>query len=286
MIKKILKISFLVLAGTILLYLFSLPYVPKLRKKNPETTALIEIRKKQALKKGKGFEPKMVWKNISEISPNMVHAVVLAEDDVFYRHHGFDFDQIKIAIRINWKKKRFAYGGSTLTQQLARTLYLSPSKNILRKLKEAMITLWMEWALPKKRILELYLNVVEWGDGIFGAEAASRIYYHKSAHDLSPEESVALVSILPSPRKWSPLRETPFMVYRRSNILSRMKGGESESKTAEKERETILQNLPEMHEDEEDEENGFEIQASSPDSRETKSEPVEKSSSTFLPLKP
>ena len=164
----------------------------------------------------------MYWKNLNTLSPNLIHAVLLAEDDTFYQHSGFDFDQILIALKINWKKKRFAYGGSTLTQQIARTLYLSPSKNIFRKLKEAFITVWMELVLPKKRILELYLNFAEWGDGIFGAEAAARHYYNKSCSQLTEEESVALASILPSPRKWSPFKETPFMKRRRNNLLSRM----------------------------------------------------------------
>ncbi len=204
------------------LYLCWLPYVPRLKTQNPQTTSLIHRRIRQAQKKGRELKPKRVWVNLGSISPNLVHAVLLAEDDTFYQHSGFDFDQIKIAFQINWQRKKFAYGGSTLTQQLARTLYLSPSKNILRKLKEAIITVWLETVLTKRRILELYLNCVEWGDGIFGIEAAARHYYGKSASVLSTEESVALASILPSPRKWSPLRETPFMRRRRANLISRM----------------------------------------------------------------
>mgnify|MGYP001592170206 CR=1 FL=1 len=205
-----------------LIYLLWLPYVPRLKTENPARTAIMERRTRQAAEKGKKFQPQMFWMSKAKMSRYLVNAVMLAEDDTFYQHHGFDFDQIRIAVQINWKKKKFAYGGSTITQQLARTLYLSPSKNLLRKLKEAIITVWMEMTLSKSRILEIYLNVVEWGDGIFGAEAAAQHYYQKSATELTPEESVALASILPSPRKWSPLRETKFMKYRRSNILSRM----------------------------------------------------------------
>ena len=221
-IKKYLKALVYAAAAGVLLYLLWIPYVPRLKYSNPKTTAIMERRLSQAKRKGKKLAQKMFWKNISEISPNLVHAVVLAEDDTFYGHKGFDFEQIKIAVKINWKKKKFAYGGSTITQQLARTLYLSTSKNILRKLKEAEITIWMEHSLSKRRILELYLNAAEWGDGIYGAEAAALRYYGKSCLRLTPEESVALASILPSPRKWSPLKETKFMDYRRSNILSRM----------------------------------------------------------------
>jgi monofunctional biosynthetic peptidoglycan transglycosylase len=208
--------------AAVLAYLLWLPYVPELADRNPKETALMALRQKQAMKKGRTFKPAMTWKRLDEISPNLVHAVLLAEDDTFYQHRGFDFEQIEIAVKINWKKKRFAYGGSTITQQLARTLYLSPSKNVLRKLKEALIAFWMERALPKKRILEIYLNAAEWGEDIFGAEAAARRYYGRSCSDLTPEESVALASILPSPRKWSPFKETPFMLKRRTGLLARM----------------------------------------------------------------
>lgn len=262
------KITRLILGcfgGTILIYLLWLPYVPRLKQNNPTTTALIERRKNRAEKTGKKFEPRMYWKKTSEISPHLVHAVILAEDDTFYQHRGFDFEQIKIAAKINWKKKRFAYGGSTITQQLARTLYLSPSKNLLRKLKEAIITFWMEMTLPKKRILELYLNVVEWGDGIYGTEAAAQHYYHKSSAELTPEESVALASILPSPRKWSPFRETPFMRYRRSNILSRMKIGDRKVPETEIEKEEDRLKLSdEIGENHEETEKDFEGKISSP----------------------
>ncbi len=203
-------------------YLFWLPWVPALRHENPQRTALMKLRAEQAAKKKKPLKQQMVWRNLNEISSNLRRAVMLAEDDTFYENNGFDFDQIWIAFRMNWEKKRYAYGGSTITQQLARTLYLSPRKSIFRKLKEALITVWLEHSLTKKRILEIYLNVIEWGDGVYGAEAAARHYYGKSSSELTAEESVALASILPSPRKWSPLKETPFMKRRRANILSRM----------------------------------------------------------------
>ena len=219
---KILRLLSAAIVGATVGYLLWTPDVPRLRRENPRTTALIELRTEQALSLGKKPVRRMVWKNLGEISPNLIHAVLLAEDDTFYHHGGFDLEQIKIAARINWKKKRFAYGGSTLTQQLARTLFLSPRKNVLRKAKEALITIRLEWALPKRRILELYLNTVEWGDGVYGAEAAARHYYGKSCSDLTPEEAVALASILPSPRKWSPHRVTPFMARRRGNLLTRM----------------------------------------------------------------
>jgi monofunctional glycosyltransferase len=199
------------------------PYnIPVLRYKNPRTTSLIELRIKEARKLGRRLRPAMTWRSLSQISPSLTHAVLLAEDDTFYRHHGFDLQQILIAMHKNWSNKRYVYGGSTITQQLARTLYLRPKKSLLRKAKEAVLTLYLEIFLPKKRILELYLNMVEWGPGIFGAEAAAQHYFSKSALDLSSDEVISLASILPSPRRWSPFSEKAFMAERRIRLLERM----------------------------------------------------------------
>ena len=159
---------------------------------------------------------------MNEISPNLVHAVLLAEDDTFYHHHGFDLEQTAIAIQKNWLKRRYVYGGSTLTQQLARSLFLTPKKSLLRKVKEAVLTVYLEASLPKNRIMELYLNVAEWGPGVYGAEAASQYYFWKSSKDLTPDEAVALASILPSPRRWSPFSEKAFMAQRRLQLMERM----------------------------------------------------------------
>ncbi len=196
--------------------------IASLKHQNPTSTALIQLRLKQARKAKMAYPTRMEWRRLEQISPNLIHAVLLAEDDRFYDHHGFDLGEIKEAIKINWKKKRYAYGGSTITQQLARTLYLSPQKSIFRKGFEAYLTYHLERQLSKNRILELYLNVAEWGKGIYGAEAAAQFYFSKSAGDLTPDESVALTSILPSPRRWSPVSEQGFMARRRSRLLQRM----------------------------------------------------------------
>ncbi|HVO33737.1 MAG TPA: monofunctional biosynthetic peptidoglycan transglycosylase [Elusimicrobiota bacterium] len=206
-----------------LTYLLWLPNVPALRTSNPVHTSLMELREQQALRNGQPLKTVYRWKDLKEISPHLAHAVLLSEDDVFYEHKGFDMEQIRLAVKIDWEKKRFAYGGSTLTQQLARSLYLSPRKNIFRKAKEALITLLLERDLSKTRILELYLNVVEWGRGIYGAEAAAQTYFQKPAKDLTPDEAVALASILPSPRRWSPLSERSFMARRRTRLYARMR---------------------------------------------------------------
>jgi len=199
------------------------PYnVLELKYRNPRTTSLIELRREEALRHGHKFDPQMTWKNLDDISPALVHAIVLAEDDRFYEHHGFDGQQIAIAFQRNWRQKRYVYGGSTITQQLARTLYLRPRKSIVRKLKEAVMTVYLEATLSKRRILELYLNVAEWGPGIYGAEAASQYYFWKPASQLNPDEAVALASILPSPRRWGPFSERAFMAKRRTQLLERM----------------------------------------------------------------
>jgi len=218
MIRRILLLA---LAGFLIYLLW--PYsVLELKTHNPRTTSLIELRKKEARAAHRRMKPEMVWKSSSQISPNLAHAILLAEDDTFYQHHGFDYEQIRIALAENIVKQKFAYGGSTITQQLARTLYLRPRKSILRKAKEAVLTLYLEHTLSKKRILELYLNVVEWGPGIFGAEAASQYYFSKPALELTPDEAVAMASILPSPRRWSPFSEKAFMARRRTQLTDRM----------------------------------------------------------------
>ena len=148
------------------------------------------------------------------ISPYLIKAVIIAEDDKFYQHEGFDFEAIQKAMEKDLKEGKFKAGGSTISQQLAKNLFLSPSKNPIRKLKEAILTWRLERALPKKRIMELYLNVVEWGEGIFGIEAAARNYYGKPAGALGPEESARLAAVLPNPRKYSPLSQSKFVVHR------------------------------------------------------------------------
>jgi len=199
------------------------PYsVFRLKDENPRTTSLMELRQLEAQAAGRKMKPTLEWVPLNQISPNLIHAVMLAEDDTFYQHHGFDIEQIQIAFERDMTKHKYVYGGSTITQQLARTLYLRPRKSILRKVKEAVITVYLEKTLPKKRILELYLNVIEWGPGLFGAESAAQHYFSKSASELTADEAVAMASILPSPRRWSPFSEKAFMARRRMQLLERM----------------------------------------------------------------
>jgi monofunctional glycosyltransferase len=201
-----------------LLYFLSLPDLSKLKKGNPPKTALMEYREKESKEKGKKFRMNQTWVPLSNISPYLVKAVLIAEDDKFWSHEGFDYEAIQKALEKDMKAGRFKFGGSTISQQLARNLYLSPAKNPLRKMREAIITWRMEKVLPKRRILELYLNLVEWGNGIFGVEAASRHYYGKPSSELTPQEAARLATVLPNPRKYNPLGDQRYVVNR-SNII-------------------------------------------------------------------
>ena len=182
--------------------------------------------------KGRQGKQFWIWVPLSRISRELQRAVIVAEDATFYHHHGFDWEGIRGAATRNWDRGELRHGGSTITQQLAKNLYLSPEKNLLRKIHEAAITRALEERLTKKRILELYLNVVEWGKGIYGAEAAAQHHFGKSAQDLGPEEAAMLAAVLPSPRRYDPLRVTPYLMRRQQQILSRMHDGTVHAKDA------------------------------------------------------
>ena len=222
MLKKLFWILILIALIPSVWYLADLPDTSKLRTVNPATSAIRTFREKQIRYTGEEPHSLMRWRGLGQISPYLSHAVVLSEDDTFFQHHGFDVEQLKRAVQTDWERKRFAFGASTITQQLARTLYLSSHKNLLRKVKEALITRRLEKTLSKNRILELYMNVVEWGPQIYGAEAASRYFFHKSALELTPDEAISLAVILPSPRRWNPLSEKKFMAGRRATLYDRM----------------------------------------------------------------
>jgi monofunctional biosynthetic peptidoglycan transglycosylase len=200
------------------LYIVWMPDLSKLRKENPKKTALMEYQERVSKEKGRPFRMVQNWVPLSQISPYLVKAVLIAEDDKFWEHEGFDFEAIRKAIEKDIKAKQFKFGGSTITQQLARNLYLSPEKSLIRKIEEAIIAWRMEKVLPKRRILEIYLNVVEWGEGIFGAEAASRHYYGKPSSALNPEEAAKLASVLPNPRRYHPIGNQRY-VANRSNLI-------------------------------------------------------------------
>ena len=205
-----------------------LPDVKPLSKRPPATTAYIELRKKQALAKGRKLDLRWTWVASDAISENLKRAVVTAEDDEFWRHDGVDWAAIRAAYERNRKAGRFAAGGSTITMQLARNLFLSPSKNPLRKAKEILIARRLERELGKRRILEIYLNVVEWGKGVFGCEAAARAYFGKSCADLTEEEAVAMAVVLPNPRRWNPATRGVYVERNSRRIIGRMMAADRE----------------------------------------------------------
>lgn len=219
------KLLFIIGIAVFILFgasLFIFPDISRMKKENPVKTSFMKYREKEAKEKGKKYRIRQQWVPLRRISPYLVKAVLIAEDDKFWRHEGFDYEAIQKAIERDIKERKFKLGGSTISQQLVKNLYLSPSKNPLRKIVEAIITWRMEKVLSKKRILEIYLNVIEWGDGIFGAEAAARHYFGKPASELTPEEAARLASVLPNPRRYNPAGEQRYVVNRSKLIYSIM----------------------------------------------------------------
>jgi monofunctional biosynthetic peptidoglycan transglycosylase len=241
---QVIKVTALVFfAGLVLLLIYEVvtfPRVWRLKDANPETTAMIEIRAEEA--RARGEEPKRVqqWVPIDRISPNLERAVIAGEDTNFMTHHGFDYEAIQKAWdqaqrdaakeakdagedQSSWipAMPSFKRGASTITQQLAKNLYLSSERSFVRKAREAAITYFIERNLTKRRILELYLNNIEWGDGIYGAEAAARTYFGKSAANLTPQEAAFLSAIIPNPRTEFNPKLHPQRVARRQRIILR-----------------------------------------------------------------
>jgi monofunctional biosynthetic peptidoglycan transglycosylase len=217
-LSKIWILFLLFVASLGIAYGALMPDLYRLKDRNPSKTAFMEYREKQWLEKGRRVQVHQVWVPLSRISPYLVKAVLIAEDDKFWSHEGFDYESIKQAIEKDLQSGRLKFGGSTISQQLARNLYLSPAKSFWRKFREVLITWRMEQVLPKKRILELYLNIVEWGDGVFGAEAASRHYFEKPASELYPREAARLAVVLPSPRRLDPAG-SQWYVERRTEVI-------------------------------------------------------------------
>jgi monofunctional biosynthetic peptidoglycan transglycosylase len=201
----------------------TLPDVRILRTQNPETTAFIELRAQQAIERGE--QPRRVqrWVPYSRISSNLKRAVIVTEDATFWTHEGVDYKQLKESMETNLERMEFARGASTITQQLAKNLYLSPSKNPIRKIRELLIARRLEAELSKQRILELYLNVIEWCcNGVYGAEAAARMHFGKSAADLNAGEAAMLAAAISSPRLFDPSHPSGRLRRRQEMVLHRM----------------------------------------------------------------
>lgn len=241
--RKILRWSILailgLLLGTIFYEAIMLVRVIRLRSNNPSSTSLIDARVEEAETKGQPAHREQTWVPLNQISTNLQRAVLAGEDTNFVFHHGFDYQAIQKA----WEQAQreaekeakqegenddwlpnlpeFKRGGSTISQQLAKNLYLSSERSFVRKGQEAILTIMLERVLSKKRILELYLNEIEWGDGIYGAEAAAQHYFHKSASDLNFNEAAFLSAMIPNPRTVFNPQTNPRRVARRQRIIMR-----------------------------------------------------------------
>lgn len=239
------KVLFTILIGAIgvwILYeVVTFPSISSLKTENPTTTSMIEYRLSQARDEGKEPKQYMIWQPIEQISPHLQRAVLAGEDSRFFEHNGFDWDAIQKAwdeaVKEGEKQAKeegdydkndwippmpsFKRGASTITQQLAKNLYLSEDRNFLRKGREALYTYFLEKELSKKRILEIYLNVIEWGDGVYGAEAASRTYFKKSASALTASEAAYLSAMIPSPLNVFNPKKNPKRVVRRQKVIQR-----------------------------------------------------------------
>ena len=189
---------------------------------NPVSTAFMEARLAIIREKSPTAKIQQQWVPYNKISSHLKRAIVVAEDDTFVDHEGFDWDGIQKALDKNQQKGKVVAGGSTISQQLAKNLFLSGERSMLRKAEEALITVMMERILDKERILEIYLNVIEWGDGVFGAEAAARHYFAVSAAQLSEEQAAKLAAMVPRPRFYDRNRNAPGLLKKAQVILNRM----------------------------------------------------------------
>ncbi|MEW6510215.1 MAG: monofunctional biosynthetic peptidoglycan transglycosylase [Bacteroidota bacterium] len=202
----------------------TIPYagIAQLRTVNPGETALMRQRLREAADAGKPLRIIHRWIPLARIPRPVIDAIVVAEDGTFFSHGGVDWFEVQESIEKNIRERRTARGASTITQQLAKNLYLSTSKDPLRKVKELAITLLLERSLSKARILELYVNVIEWGRGVFGIEAASQAYFGKSADALTLEEATRLAAVIPSPLRHRADEDSRYVLRRKAIVLARM----------------------------------------------------------------
>ncbi|HEX5538181.1 MAG TPA: monofunctional biosynthetic peptidoglycan transglycosylase [Methylophilaceae bacterium] len=189
---------------------------------NPSSSALMENQLEVLQEKNAEAELKYQWRDYAKISNNLKRAVIASEDARFLEHEGFDWQGIQDAYERNLKKGRIVAGGSTISQQLAKNLFLSTRRTPWRKLEEVVITVMLEQMMSKRRILEIYLNVIEWGNGIFGAEAAARHYFGISAAGLSASQAAKLAAMIPNPRYYDKHRSTRYLSRRTGTIQARM----------------------------------------------------------------
>ena len=226
-LSRWLKWSLLAIAGLFFLWqVWLLAWVLLWGWVNPGETRFMEIRLAELRQKNPQAQLKQQWVPYERISPHLKRAIIAAEDAKFVDHEGFDWEGMQKAIEKNQKRGRTVAGGSTISQQLAKNLFLTPTKSYFRKVEEAIITLMLEGLWSKRRIFEVYLNVIEWGNGVFGAEAAARHYYNTSAAQLGPEQAARLAGMVPNPRYYDRNRSAPGLGRKAAIILGRMPGAE------------------------------------------------------------
>jgi len=201
-----------------------LPDVRPLRKENPTSTAFMRLRAAEDAAKGAKVHPRWRWVSYRRIAPVLVRAVLVSEDARFYEHDGVDVEEIRAAVETAWERGTAPRGASTITQQVAKNLYLSESRNPYRKLVELMIARRLEAELTKTRILEIYLNVIEWGDEIWGAEAAAQTYFGRPAADLSADQAALLAAAIVNPRYYSPAKPNARLLRRQRQVLALIEG--------------------------------------------------------------
>lgn len=189
---------------------------------NPQSTAFMRVRLEKLREERPDARLYYAWTPYARISPYLKRAVVAAEDAKFFQHDGFDWDGIRKAYQKNLREGEIVSGGSTISQQLAKNLFLSGDRTWWRKAQEAVITVMIEVIMDKRRILELYLNVIEWGEAVFGAEAAARHHFGIAAAELAPAQAARLAAMVPSPRRYGPGQHTAYLERRTSTILARM----------------------------------------------------------------
>ena len=217
----------LLLIGVILTYqLWIFAHVVWWNFYNPSTSAFMEDRLEVLQEKNPDANLRHKWVPYKKISMNLKRALVASEDANFLEHEGFDWEAMQKAYEKNLKKGKVVAGGSTISQQLAKNLFLSGQRSVFRKLEEAIITVMIEAVMDKRRIFEIYLNIIEWGNGVFGAEAASRYYFRKSASELDAWEAAKLAAMVPNPRFYDRHRDTAYLQRRTSLILARMPSSE------------------------------------------------------------
>ncbi|MEZ0288152.1 MAG: monofunctional biosynthetic peptidoglycan transglycosylase [Methylophilus sp.] len=222
--KRAIKLFFGILLLWIFLYqIWVLLHILWWVDHNPDSTAFMEARLEAMQEANPNAKLQQQWIAYARISSHLKRAVIVAEDSKFVEHRGFDWNGIETAFEKNLKKGRIVAGGSTITQQLAKNLFLSGHRTPWRKVQEAIITFMLESLMSKRRILEIYLNVIEWGDGVFGAEAASKHYFHASARGIGPSEAARLAAMIPNPRFYDKHRSTRFLNRHASTIQARMR---------------------------------------------------------------